>query len=43
MKLKWFKQWGWFYLPASVPGAVITLAVLVWCVQVFVAIDRIYR
>lgn len=40
MRLKWFKQWGWLYLPASVPGAVIALAILVFCVQVFLAVDR---
>ena len=40
MRLKWFKQWGWFYLPASVPGAVVLLATLGFCVSVFLAIDR---
>lgn len=40
MRLKWFEQWTWFYLPASLPGAIIFLAVLAFCVQVFLAIDR---
>jgi hypothetical protein len=40
MRLNWFKQWGWLYLPASVPGAIIFLTVLGFCVQVFIAIDR---
>ena len=40
MKTSWFKRWGWFYLPVSWPGAVITIAVLASCVQVFIAIDR---
>jgi len=31
---------GWFYLPISLPGVVITLAALAFCVQVFFAIDR---
>ena len=40
MSLKWFKQWGWLYVPASMPGAVIALGVLGFCVSVFLAIDR---
>jgi hypothetical protein len=40
MRLKWFKQWGWLYLPASVPGAVIYLGLIGFCLQVFVAVDR---
>jgi hypothetical protein len=40
MKTPWFKQLGWFYLPVSMPGIVITLATLAFCVQVFLAIDR---
>ena len=31
MTLKWFKQWGWLYVPASVPGFVILLATLGFC------------
>lgn len=40
MKNIWFKRMGWVYLPVSVPGALITLAALLFCVQVFVAVDR---
>jgi hypothetical protein len=40
MKTNWFKRIGWIHLPVSVPGAVITLAALAFCVQVFLAIDR---
>ena len=40
MKVQWFKRLGWFYLPISVPGVVILLAVLAFCIQVFFAIDR---
>jgi hypothetical protein len=40
MRLNWFKQWGWLYLPASVPGVLIALAMLALCVQVFIAVDR---
>jgi len=40
MKNVWFKRVGWVHLPVSVPGAVITLAALAFCVQVFLAIDH---
>jgi hypothetical protein len=40
MKNAWFKRWGWFYVPVSVPGVVIVLLVLVFCGQVFWSIDR---
>jgi hypothetical protein len=40
MKTVWFKRAGWFYIPVSLPGIVITLAVLAFCAQVFLAIDR---
>jgi hypothetical protein len=40
MKNNWFKRIGWFYLPISAQGIVLTLLGLAFCVQVFVAIDR---
>jgi hypothetical protein len=40
MRLKWFNQWGWLYVPASVPGVAITIAILAFCIQVFLAVDR---
>jgi hypothetical protein len=40
MKRIWFKRVSLFYLPVSAPGALITLAALAFCVQVFLAIDR---
>lgn len=40
MSLKWFKQWFWFYLPASVPGALVAIALLVFCVSVFLAVEH---
>lgn len=40
MKTVWFKRRGWFHLPVSVPGAVVTLVALAFCAQVCVAIDR---
>jgi hypothetical protein len=40
MKTPWFKRLGWFYLPISLPGLVITLGALAFCAQVFRAVDR---
>ena len=40
MKTPWFKRLDWFYLPVSLPGVVIALAALAFCVQVFFANDR---
>jgi hypothetical protein len=40
MRLKWFKQWGWWYLPASIPGAIIFVAVLAFCIQAFLAVNH---
>jgi hypothetical protein len=40
MKTHWFKRLGWFYRPVSLPGVIISLAALAFCVQVFIAIDR---
>lgn len=40
MKYDWFRRFGWFHLPVSLPGAVITVMAVVFCLQVFVAVDR---
>lgn len=40
MKNAWFKRIGWLYLPVSIPGAVIALAAIAFCAQVFLAVDR---
>lgn len=40
MKKYWFKRIGWIYLPVSVPGVLISLVALSFCVQVFLAVDR---
>ena len=40
MKMAWFRKRGWFYQPVSWQGvAVVTLALL-FCAQVFWAVDR---
>jgi len=40
MKTTWFKKIGWIYIPISVIGIVISLAVVFFCVTVFIAVDR---
>ena len=40
MKNDWFKRIGWFYVPVSAAGVILVALGLVFCVQVFVAIDR---
>ena len=36
----WFRAWGWIYRPVSVLGWLAVLLTALFCVQVFVAIDR---
>lgn len=36
----WFKPWGWIYRPTSWQGYLACLVVLVFCIQVFIAVDR---
>ena len=40
MKTQWFKRFGWFYLPVSVPGAFLCLLAALFCLTVFLAVDR---
>jgi hypothetical protein len=40
MSKSWFRPLGWIYYPVSVPGALITVLFILFCLQVFVAIDR---
>ena len=40
MHFVWFKPWGWIYRPVSAFGVVLTLLTIVFCVQVFLAVDR---
>lgn len=40
MKAKWFRRLGWFYAPVSIPGAVLCLLAVVFCITVFTAVDR---
>ncbi|MFN8452647.1 MAG: hypothetical protein U0521_29585 [Anaerolineae bacterium] len=40
MRTAWFKSWGWIYRPVSWQGVVLIVLALLFCVQVFVAVDR---
>jgi hypothetical protein len=40
MTTNWFKKFGWFYIPTSIIGAVITLLVIAFCATVFITADR---
>ena len=40
MPRNWFKRIGWVYLPVSLPGAVIVGVAVIFCVTVFLAVDR---
>lgn len=40
MKIAWFKRRGWFYLPSSTEGIVIVAGALMFCANVFFAVDR---
>jgi len=40
MKKQWFKRFGWFYVPVSVPGMSVCLLAALFCLTVFTAVDR---
>jgi hypothetical protein len=40
MKANWFKKTGWIFIPVSVAGFLISLALIIFCITVFVAVDR---
>ena len=40
MNKRWFKLWRWFYLPVSWVGVVILIFAFLFCIQVFIAVDR---
>ncbi len=39
MRRSWFRPWGWIYLPVSVPGVILVAMAVVFCGQVFLAVD----
>ena len=38
--MRWFVPWGWIQRPVSVAGWLITVAALLFCVQVFWVVDQ---
>ncbi len=40
MKAKWFTRLGWFYVPASPIGIVLWASAPMFCLTVFMAVDR---
>ncbi len=38
--MKLFRPFGWFYLPVSILGVVIFLGAVIFCLTVFLAVDR---
>jgi len=40
MQRQCFREWGWIYRPVAWPGWFAVLLTAVFCVQVFVAVDR---
>jgi hypothetical protein len=40
MNYAWFKPWGWIYRPIAWQGVLLLLLTIVFCVQVFIAVDR---
>jgi len=40
MKTQWFRRFGWFYVPVSIPGTVVCVLAALFCLTVFRAVDR---
>ncbi len=40
MARPWFRRWGWIHRPVSLEGVLLVILALIFCVQVFVAVDR---
>ena len=40
MQRPWFRRWGWIYRPIAAPGWVVVALGVVFCVNVFLAVDR---
>ena len=36
----WFRRWGWFHVPVSVPGVLVVVVAAAFCINVFLAVDR---
>lgn len=39
MTAPWFRRVGWIPVPISIPGGIVTIGALTFCVHVFIAVD----
>ena len=39
MNYPWFKKYGWFFLPVSPAGWVVTILFVIFCIHIFIAVD----
>jgi len=39
MSRRWFRPWGWIYIPSAWQGAVLTLLGIAFSVHIFVVVD----
>ena len=40
MNKPWFKRRGWFYVPVTIPGSVLSVLTIFFWLQTFLTIDR---
>ena len=40
METKWFRRWGWFYVPIAGPGVIAWVVAGLFCLSAFRAVDR---
>jgi hypothetical protein len=40
MQQPWFKRFGWFHIPISTAGALVSLTAMIFSINVFIVIDR---
>lgn len=40
MKHPWFRAWGWIYRPVAAQGWIVTALAALFCVHIFLAVDR---
>lgn len=40
MKRVWFRGWGWIYRPVALQGWIVIAFAAIFCVNVFLAVDR---
>jgi len=43
MKHHWFRPLGWIYAPTRWQGWLVTALAALWCIHIFIAVDRVAR